>query len=137
MTDDKNIYDPRGRLSNLRRLRPFDIEALVHLISYRLLIITSLLTFIVFLATLAAPPLEGALKVLIVLDWIFFSTQVFETLKGLSLAGSRGIVFGRLNESYLSAMAGKREYPGYRAVPYIALMLWIIGLFVLIAEMVA
>ena len=137
MAEEKNLYDPRGRLSNLRRLRDFDMEALIHLISYRLLIIASLLTVVFFALSLAAPALQVAWKALLVLDWIFFSTQVFETLKGLMLTGSGGIAFGRLNESYLSAMVKNTSRPGYKAVPYVALVLWVIGLFVLIAEMIA
>ncbi len=137
MADDKNIYDPRGRLSNIGRLRGFDAEALVHLISYRLLIISSLLTVVAFLFSLGVSQLDAVWKVLLVLDWIFFSTQVFETLKGLSLTGSGGIAFGRLNQSFLSGMLGKKDSPGYRAIPYIALALWLVGLVVLIAEMMA
>lgn len=136
MAGDKNIYDPRGRLSNLGRLKSFDIEALVHLISYRLLIISSLLTVLLFLLSLAAPVLDTAWKIMIALDWLFFTTQVFETLKGLSLTGSGGIAFGRLNESFLSAMEEKKSSPGFKAIPYIALALWIIGFFVLLAEMI-
>lgn len=136
MADEKNIYDARGRMSNLGRLKQFDREALIHLISYRLLIVTSLLTVIFFLASFASGSLGIVWKVLLVLDWIFFSTQVFETLKGLALTGSGGIAFGRLNESYLSAMASKKSSPGFKAIPYVALVLWIIGLFVFIAEMI-
>lgn len=137
MAGDKNIYDPRGRLSNLGRLKTFDIEALVHLISYRLLIISSLLTVLFFLLSFPAPVFDGAWKIMIVLDWLFFTTQVFETLKGLALTGSGGIAFGRLNKSFLSAMEEKESSPGFKAIPYIALVLWIIGFVVLIVEMVA
>lgn len=137
MESDKSIHDPRGRLSNLGRLKTFDREALVHLVSYRLLIITSLLTFFVFLASLAYPGFAPAWKLLLVLDWIFLSTQVFETLKGLALTGSGGIAFGRLNESFLSAMVEKRSRPVYKAVPYVALAVWVAGFIVLIAEMIA
>lgn len=136
MAGDKNIYDPRGRLSNLGRLRTFDLEALIHLISYRLLIISSLLTVLFFLLSLAAPVLDAAWKAMIILDWIFFTTQVFETLKGLALTGSGGIAFGRLNKSFLSAMEEKQSSPGFKAIPYIALVLWIIGFFVLLVEMI-
>lgn len=128
MNGDKNIYDPRGRLKNLGRLRTFDVEALIHLISYRLLVLTSLLTVIAFLLSLAIPATAMAWKILLLLDWIFFSTQVFETLKGLSLTGSHGIAFGRLNESFLSAMVKKRSSPGYKAMPYFALAVWLAGL---------
>ena len=106
MAEEKNIYDPRGRLSNLRRLRAFDMEALIHLISYRLLIIASLLTAVFFVLSLAAPALQVAWKILLVLDWIFFSTQVFETLKGLMLTGS--VLLHVLEDI---SLAGKNRFP--------------------------
>lgn len=136
MAEEKRIYDARGRMSNLGRLKHFDREALVHLISYRLLIITSLLTFITFLISLAAPSADIVWKVLLLFVWIFFSTQVFETLKGLSLTGSGGIAFGRLNESFISAMVTKKTSPGFKAIPYVALAFWLAGLVAYIVELV-
>jgi len=135
---EKTVYDARGRMSNLGRVKKFYPEAFVHLVSYRLLIIFSLLLFVTFALSVADSAFTGLFDVVLVLTWIFFTTQVFETAKGLSLTASRGAAFGRLNSSFVGSMMTQKEKARgrrYRVIPYIVLAVWIAGLIALLAEL--
>jgi len=123
-----NVHDVRGRLSLLGRLLEFDREAFVHLLFYRALIISSLITVVIFAASLLFSSLDYAWEIMIAIDWLFFTTQVFETSKGLSLTGSNGAAFGRLNPSFVSSMLPSSHTSFYRSIPYVLLAIWLVGL---------
>ncbi|MEM3852632.1 MAG: hypothetical protein QXP70_06495 [Methanomassiliicoccales archaeon] len=127
MTDQK-WFDARGRMGLLSRLLAFDREAFIHLVFYRALIFGSIITFVLFIASIPFHVLDLAWRIMIAIDWIFFTTQVFESIKALSLAGSEGAAFGHLNPSFVSSMLSVRHRGAYTAIPYVFLAIWIAGL---------
>ncbi len=132
---EKKTYDARGSIGNLGRLIEFDREAFYHLISYRLLIITSLLTAALFILSTALHSLVPVWKVLLLAVWLLLASQVYESAKAFVLVGSRGLAFGRLNESYLSSMRSG-EVAGISAyIPYAVLAVWAVG-FVIFAAVI-
>lgn len=133
---EKKTYDARGSIGNLARLNAFDREAFYHLISYRLLIIASVVTFVFFIMSLGFHSLNIAWKVMLVIVWLLLTSQVYESAKAFVLVGSGGIAFGRLNESYLSSMRGGSRDAGLKSyIPYLVLTVWAVG-FIIFAAVV-
>ena len=131
---EKKTYDARGSIGNLGRLTAFDREAFYHLISYRLLIIASIITFALFILSLGFHALGLSWKIMLVIVWLLLTSQVYESAKAFVLVGSGGIAFGRLNESYLSSMRAGSTDPGLRVyIPYAVLLIWVIGFIIFAA----
>lgn len=129
----EHSHDLRGRIALLGRLLRFDKEAFIHLLFYRCLIVSSIVTFIIFALSFPFHVLFYGVKVMIALDWVFFTTQVFESAKAMSLADSRGAAFGHLNPSFVSSMLVSRNASAYRLLPFLLLAVWIAGLAAYIA----
>jgi hypothetical protein len=132
--EKKIVYDTRHGESKIKRLLPFHKAAFLHAIFYRILVIVSLLTFIVFWLSLAFPLLSQWIRYLIVLVWILFIPQVFSLSEGLAMMRSRGVAFGHLNESFVSAIPKKETYELYKLFPYFISFLWIVALGLFIFE---
>ncbi|MCL4365214.1 MAG: hypothetical protein M1569_02150 [Candidatus Marsarchaeota archaeon] len=128
--ETENSYDVRGRQSGIFRLYGFDNEGLVHMIFYRIAVFAALLLAAAIIIGFAfdGQPFTPYSKVLVLIVWILFTPQLFETGKAMSIIATRGIVFGRLNESFLKyGVKMKGMYKIYRSVPYIILMMWAAG----------
>ncbi len=125
----ENSYDVRGRQSSIFRLYGFDNEGLVHMVFYRIAVFASLLlaAAIIIGFVYFNQPFTMPAKALVVLVWILFTPQLFETGKAMSIIASRGVVFGMLNESFLKFIKMKRIYAVYRIIPYLILLVWILG----------
>ncbi len=131
---EKKTYDARGSIGNLGRLTAFDREAFYHLISYRLLIIASTITVVLFMLSLGLHSLEMTWKIMLVIVWLLLTSQVYESAKAFVLVGSGGIAFGKLNESYLSSMRSGSKDAGFMGyIPYVVLLIWVVGFFIFAA----
>lgn len=130
-------YDVRGKQQNIFRLLGFDAEALVHMIFYRIFIFASVAIGIIVLAAMAFAPQDigmGFIESLILIVWILFTPQVYETAKAMMIILSRGMSSPYLNQSFVNfAVKDKAAYPFYRAFPYAVLMLWILGFAIMLA----
>ncbi len=126
---EKKTYDMRGHQANIARLFVFDKEGFVHMLFYRILIFYSVvygLAVLVFLTYGLSPLL---LKAMTAVLWIFFTPQVYETAKGFSLIGSKGLAFGHLSEEYIF-LAKNKYHKGvsiFPTVTTVAFAMWIIG----------
>ncbi len=133
---DKQTYDLRGSQSLLSGLFRFDTEAYLHMIFYRILIWFSFIAAAIFIFDYFFK-INALSHAFFLLVWIFFTPQVLESAKGLSVIGTKGFVFGYLNKSYLTT-AGKYEKQKmnsfYKVLPYIVFALWISGFVVLSFE---
>ncbi len=128
--ENNNSYDVRGSQSRIFRLFCFDKEGLVHMTFYRIAIFVALLLVVSMSVGVvyAKTPFINSTRVLVLLLWILFTPQLFETAKAMSVIASRGIVFGRLNESFMKYGVKKNSsYAMLGALPYLVLLVWTIG----------
>jgi len=127
-------HDFRGKQSNIFRLRSYLPWAMVHLISYRILMPVSIAYGFLAIFSLAFPALDVYVKVTTAVIWVLFTPQIFAVAKGVALAMSDGLAFGHLNESYryLMKLRYHRNVSGYRALPYVVLALWFAGFIVML-----
>lgn len=121
--------DRRGPQSRIGRLRHFHMEGFIHSLFYRILIPVSIVYGGIIILWLFLPALALAVKALTAVVWVLFVPQLFEVVKGLVLARSRGMVFGRLNREFAELYRVRYgKPPAYLvAAPYIVLAVWIIG----------
>lgn len=131
----EGYLDTRGRESNIARVGRFDPGALAHMLSYRILIILSIPLGAVllwgFVAGVGAPVLDA----LVVVVWLLATPQLFQSLKALSLISTDGASFGGFDEGYARRAAktrGGRGSPFFDALPYMALVVWVLLLAVFI-----
>lgn len=128
---EKHIYDVRGRQSRIFRLYCSDKEALVHMVFYRLAIIFSFITIISMIWSVYAygSILTSISERFIIILGFLFIPQLFESMKAFSLIISGGVVFGRLNESFLQHGVKQRGiYQLYKLIPYVVIVIWVIAL---------
>ncbi len=134
MSTPKRLEDLRGPQSRIARLLRFYPEAYLHMLFYRIAVPLTLLYALTILLYLLLPGLGTALKIVTAVLWALWTPQLFAVAKGLALAWSRGLAFGQLNPEF--AALYRKRYPRrsgfYRALPYAALALWIIGLLALL-----
>ncbi|MDG6934063.1 MAG: hypothetical protein JRN68_05145 [Nitrososphaerota archaeon] len=127
--------DLRGSQVRIGRLRRFYLEAFVHMLFNRILAPFSVLFGVLFLAWFALFPSAVTLaKALLVILWILFTPQFLETVKGLSLASSRGIAFGHLNPefAYLYKSRYHKGSAGYRVLLAVVAAIWLASLVILV-----
>ena len=123
----KSTYDTRGRQRNVLRLAHFDMEGLAHILSYRILAFLTVITGIVALyAILSGSGLwMAAAKILIGVVWLLFGIELYSVYKAFGIIATRGIVFGRLNESFLnSEVRMKRWYGFVKAAGPLLVIVW-------------
>ncbi len=131
----ENSYDVRGRQSLIFRLSRFDREGLIHMVFYRIAVFLALILAASMILSMSyyRTPFTGITKALLLLVWIIFTPQLFETAKAMSLISSRGIVFGKLNNSFMKyGVRKKKTYILLKALPYASLLIWAAGFAVLV-----
>ncbi|MDG7052249.1 MAG: hypothetical protein JRN19_07370 [Nitrososphaerota archaeon] len=121
--------DYRGKQSNIFRLRSYLPWAIVHLISYRILMPASIAYGLLTIFSLLFSSLGIYVKGATIIIWIIFTPQIFAVAKGVALAMSDGLAFGHLNDSYkyLMKIRYHRNVLIYMALPYVVLALWLAG----------
>jgi len=136
MVIQKKTKDLRGPQTRIGRLTRFYLEAYIHVLTYRIMVPLVVLYGLAVFAYLLFPGLGLLLKLFTLVMWVLWTPQFFEIAKGLSLAGSRGIAFGHLNEEF--AHLYRKRYPhamgGYLAFPYVVLALWAAGFIVVLVR---
>ncbi len=123
----KSTYDTRGRQRNVLRLAHFDREGLAHILSYRILAFLAIITGIVALYAIisgSAAWMTGA-KILTGIVWLLFGIELYSVYKAFGIIATKGVVFGRLNESFLnSEVRMKRWYGVVRAAGPVLIIAW-------------
>ena len=138
MPPAKKLRDLRGPQSRISRLARFHFEGFIHVLAYRIMVPLTILYGLLIVAYLLAPGLGALLKVVTAVVWALWTPQLFEVAKGLALAWSRGMVFGRLNDEFAHLYRKRyRARTGLRALPWLALAVWVAGFIVMIAEVAA
>ncbi len=123
----KSTYDTRGRQRNVLRLAHFDREGLAHILSYRILAFLTIITGIVTLyAILSSSNIwMTAAKILIGIVWLLFGIELYSVYKAFGIITTKGIVFGRLNESFLnSEVRMKRWYGLIKTAGPVLIIVW-------------
>jgi len=132
----KNPRDLRGPQRRIGRLVRFSFEGFVHVLFYRIMVPFSILNGLLIAASLLAPGLGAAVKAVTLVTWVLWTPQLFEVAKGLALAWSRGMAFGRLNPEFAHLYRKRyRKRPGvYLAMPFVVLAVWAAGFVVMIGR---
>ncbi len=124
----KETYDTRGKQRNVLRLLHFDDEGLAHMITYRILAILSIITGIMIFVALYMPQAQWLMSLaeaLIAIVWLLFGVELWSTYKAMGIISTKGIVFGRLNKSFLDSEAKmKGWYSLARPAGYALLIIW-------------
>ena len=123
----KSTYDTRGRQRNVLRLAHFDREGLAHIISYRILAFLTIITGIVVLYAILSDSSiwMTAAKILIGIVWLLFGIELYSVYKAFGIIATKGIVFGRLNESFLNSEVRERRWYGFiRAAGPVLIIVW-------------
>jgi hypothetical protein len=136
MESRKRLADLRGPQRRIGRLALFYKEAFVHVLFYRILIPIAILYAAAIVVYLAVPGLGVLAKAFTAVVWVLWTPQVFEVAKGLSLAATRGLAWGHLNEEF--AALYRKRYPRatgpWVALPFLALAVWIAGFVVIVVR---
>ena len=125
---EKKTYDLRGSQRSIFRVGRFDREALLHMITYRALIFVGFAEGLVLLYSSvfgSGAALGSVSDFLLLVVMLIFIPEIFEMLKALAVISSRGIVFGRLNHSFLDANNLGRKNSPLAALPYLGTLIWI------------
>jgi hypothetical protein len=130
----KKPMDLRGPQTRIGRLARFSLEGFLHVLFYRIMVPFSILNGLLIAAWFLVPGLGNALKVVTLVSWALWTPQLFEVAKGLALAWSRGMAFGRLNPEFAHLYRKRyRKRPGvYLALPFVVLAVWAAGFVVMI-----
>ena len=123
----KSTYDTRGRQRNVLRLAHFDREGLAHIISYRILAFLTIITGIVVLYAILSDSSiwMTTAKILIGIVWLLFGIELYSVYKAFGIIATKGIVFGRLNESFLNSEVRERRWYGLiRAAGPVLIIVW-------------
>jgi hypothetical protein len=130
----KNLYDVRGKTTNISRLASFDQWAFLHMVFYRIAIFASIAYGILVLLWYAVPGLDFEVKVATALIWILFTPQVFAARKAIVMTLSKGMAFGHLNTEFEKTYKAKYHPLGGALIvlPYIATAIWILGFFAML-----
>jgi hypothetical protein len=134
MSEGKTLGDLRGPQRRIARLLHFYPGAYIHMLFYRIAIPLTILYGPTILFYFMYPAAGPVLKVFTVLLWILWTPQLFGVAKGLSLAWTRGMVFGHLNPEF--AALYRKRYPKrtgiFAAFPYAVTALWAAGFVILV-----
>lgn len=133
MSPQKKTKDLRGPQRRIGRLIPFHFEGYIHVLAYRILVPLMILWALLIIAYLVLPGLGTLLKVVTAVVWVLWTPQLYEVARGLALAWSRGMVFGRLNEEF--AHLYRKRYgakSGLKILPPLFLVVWIAGFVIMI-----
>ena len=127
--------DLRGPQSRIFRLVRFHLEGFIHVLAYRIMVPLTIFYGLFIVAYLISPGLGPILKVFTAAIWVLWTPQLVEVAKGLALAWSRGMAFGKLNQEF-AHLYRKRYHKrsALRAMPYMVLVIWAAGFAVMIAR---
>jgi hypothetical protein len=130
----KSTRDLRGPQVRIGRLLGFHREAFIHVLAYRIMVPLTILFGAVVLLSIFLPGLGPVFKVFTAVIWVLWTPQLFEVAKGLSLAWTRGMAFGRLNEQFAHLYRKRygKKTGAFVAFPFIILALWAAGFVVLL-----
>jgi hypothetical protein len=119
--------DLRGPQRRIARLIPFHLEGFIHVLAYRILVPLMILWGLLIIAYLTAPALGPAVV------WVLWTPQLYEVAKGLALAWSRGMAFGKLNEEFAHLYRKRyRARTGLRVLPLFFLVVWLVGFVIML-----
>jgi hypothetical protein len=130
----KRLKDLRGPQRRIGRLASFTVEGYIHVLVYRIMVPLTLLYAALVIVYLATGMLGAVLKASTAVIWALWTPQLFEVAKGLSLAWSRGMAFGKMNPEF-AALYRKRyakKSAGYTAFPFVVLVVWAAGFVVML-----
>ncbi|MEM0118293.1 MAG: hypothetical protein QXV32_07580 [Conexivisphaerales archaeon] len=134
MSQQKKLKDMRDGQRRIARLIRFYRASFIHMLFNRVLAFYSIIYGIFLFYSLLVHQNSSILlasRVATVLFWLLITPQFIETVKGLSMSWSRGMVFGRLNDEYVSLIRkryGDSMVNLYQAIPYIVGLLWVVAL---------
>ncbi len=129
----KKLKDLRGSQTRITRLLPFLVEGFIHMLAYRIMVPLMILYCLLIVAYLLAPGLGIALKVVTAVIWVLWSPQIFKVAKGLALAWSRGMVFGKLNPEFAHLYRKRyRSWAILAALPYVVMAGWAAGFIIML-----
>ncbi len=135
MAPPKKMRDLRGPQVRIGRLARFLPIGFIHVLAYRIMVPLLLLYGILVIVYLLVPGLGGALKVVTAVAWVLWTPQLFEVARGLALAWSRGMVFGKLNPEFAHLYRARYGGKGVlRALPILVLAGWAAGFVIMIAR---
>ncbi len=134
MNSQKSPRDLRGPQRRIGRLLRFYREAFIHMLTYRIMIPLTILFGAIMLLSLFLQRLGPALKIITAVIWVLWTPQLFAVAKGLSLAWTRGMAFGRLNEEFAHLYRKRygKKTGVFIAFPFIVLVLWAAGFVVML-----
>ncbi|MGA2615463.1 MAG: hypothetical protein ABSG38_18650 [Spirochaetia bacterium] len=132
----KKTRDLRGPQTRIARLASFHMEGFIHVLAYRIMVPLTILWSLLIIAYLLWPVLGGLVKIVTAAVWVLWTPQLFQVAKGLALAWSRGMAFGKLNEEFANLYRKRygRKRGLYLALPFIVLAVWTAGFIVMIAR---
>ena len=127
-------HDLRGPQRRIARLLTFSGEAFVHVLAYRIMVPLNIVFGAVILLSIFIGIPGTLLKVLTAVTWALWTPQLFEVAKGLSLAWTRGMAFGNLNEEFAHLYRKRygRNTAIFTALPWVVLVLWAAGFVILL-----
>ncbi len=129
------MKDLRGPQRRIGRLIPFHLEGYIHVLFFRIMIPLMFLWALLIIAYLIVPGLGMAMKVATAVIWVLWTPQLFEVAKGLALAWSRGMVFGKLNPEFAYLYRKRYGAKGWlAALPYAFLVVWAAAFIVMIVR---
>ena len=126
----KRTYDLRGRQSSIFRLLGFDPEGFMHTLIYRVLIFLAIIYGIVLLLANEYHQFYFAVVPLTAAVWILFTFELFEFIKGMAMAQTKGLAFGKFTGTYREVQlkkASSAQTFAFTAAPYIAVIIWLLG----------
>ncbi len=128
---EKQVYDVRGRIGSLARLIGFDKAGFIHMVTYRIFIFVAVFTGLLLLYCAAFNPAyfnSAFVKALILLDWLFFTAQVYAASQVLAFILSQGRASEHINKSFINAEDKRKGVDSaLRHIPYIITVLWLLG----------
>jgi hypothetical protein len=136
MAGGKVLRDLRGPQRRIGRLLGFSFEAWIHVAAYRVQIPLSVLYALLMGVSLVVPGVDRAVEIATAVIWVLWTPQLFEVVKGLALAWSRGMAFGHMNEEFASLYRARyaRHAGLLRILPFAFLVVWTAGLVVLLVR---
>ncbi len=123
--------DFRGKQSGILRLVPFDKEAFVHMLFYRILIVLGFFTGIICIFGLLynTALLIKISEFFIIIDGILFTPQLYSIVKVFAISLTNGTASGDMNNSFIvSANINQNYFKVFRATGYIVVLAWFVVL---------
>ncbi len=134
----KSTYDTRGKQRNVLRLAHFDKEGLAHILTYRILAFLSIITgaTVLYAIMSGSASFMSIAKVLVAIVWLLFGIELYSVYKAFGIIATKGVVFGRLNDSFINSEVKTKPWYGVvKAGGPLLIFVWY-ALFVVFAAVV-